>query len=128
MTFPSADTMERARALRSAVVWASNEAVEIIAQALHDAQEEARRETIARLADVAIAVGSQANVGAMELAGQFVSVLSANPEHIERFMAEGTELVIDGTLNAENGCLTYYGADGSMHSPSEIRARKGQQQ
>jgi Ethanolamine utilization protein EutJ (predicted chaperonin) len=44
MTSPSADTMERARALRSAVVWASNEAVEIIAQALHDAQEEARRE------------------------------------------------------------------------------------
>jgi hypothetical protein len=45
MTSPSADTMERARALWSAVSMRhGDDAITHIAQALHDAQEEARRE------------------------------------------------------------------------------------
>lgn len=83
---------------------------------------------IQKIAQVSAAVGWQANEPAMELAGQIVSVLAAHPEHIDRFMAEGTELFLDGTFNHENGSLTYRAINGSILSPSVLREQKGQQQ
>jgi hypothetical protein len=83
---------------------------------------------IAKIAETANGVGFQAGEPAMELAGQIVSVLAAHPEHIDRFMVEGTELFLDGTFNIENGSLTYRALNGSILSPSVIRQQKGKQQ
>ncbi|MDR6818445.1 hypothetical protein J2X76_003622 [Neorhizobium sp. 2083] len=83
---------------------------------------------VAKIAQVSTAVGFQANEPAMEMAGQIVSILAANPEHIERFMSEGSELFLDGTFNHENGSLTYRAINGSILSPSVLREKKGQQQ
>lgn len=82
---------------------------------------------VAKIAQVATAVGFQANEPAMELAGQIVSILAANPEHIERFMVEGSGLFLDGTFNHEKGSLTYRAMSGSILSPSVLREKKGQQ-
>lgn len=83
---------------------------------------------IAKIAQVANAVGWQANEPAMEIAGMIVSSLAANPEHIARFMAEGTKLLLDGTISFENGALTYRAINGSILSPSYLRRHKGTQQ
>jgi hypothetical protein len=83
------------------------------------------KEIIDRIAEVSIAVGWQAGIGAMELAGQIVSVLHANPEHIDRFMAEGVALFHDGTLDVVNGSLTYMSIGGEVRTPAELRASKG---
>lgn len=83
---------------------------------------------VAKIAQVSTAVGFQASEPAMEMAGQIVSVLAANPEYIDRFMAEGSGLFLDGTLNHENGSLTYRAMNGSILSPSVLREKKGQQQ
>ncbi|KQZ50129.1 hypothetical protein ASD54_12530 [Rhizobium sp. Root149] len=83
---------------------------------------------LTKIAQVATAVGFQAGEPAMEMAGQIVSVLAAKPEHIERFMVEGSGLFLDGTLNHENGSLTYRAVNGSILSPSVLREKKGQQQ
>ncbi|MDX0623023.1 hypothetical protein GOD54_24315 [Sinorhizobium medicae] len=86
------------------------------------------RGLVEKIAQVANAVGWQAGEPAMELAGQIVSVLAANPKHIERFMSEGAELFLDGTFNAENDCLTYRSRGGDVLSPSILRAKKRMQQ
>lgn len=80
---------------------------------------------IRQVAEVSAAVAFQAGVGAMEIAGQIISVLYAHPEHIDRFMDEGSGLLIDGTLNPENGCLSYMAVDGVIRRPSDLRAHKG---
>ncbi|RVI52126.1 hypothetical protein [Sinorhizobium medicae] len=78
------------------------------------------RGLVEKIAQVANAVGWQA--------GQIVSVLAANPKHIERFMSEGAEPFLDGTFNAENDCLTYRSRGGDVLSPSVLRAKKRMQQ
>lgn len=83
---------------------------------------------LARVAEVAIAVGWQSGTGATETAGQIISCLYASPEHLDRFMAEGTELFIDGTFAFENGALTYHAMNGEVRSPSVLRQRKGTEQ
>ncbi|HEV7251468.1 MAG TPA: hypothetical protein VGN93_31205 [Shinella sp.] len=83
---------------------------------------------IRRIADVASGVAFQAGEPAMELAGHIVSVLAANPEHIDRFMLEGPELFIDGTMKPENGCLPYRAVNGAIVSPAELRKKMGIQQ
>ncbi|YP_010115375.1 hypothetical protein PBC5_gp58 [Sinorhizobium phage PBC5] len=88
----------------------------------------AERAVVKKIAKVATAVGFQAGEPAMELAGQIVSVLAANPEHIGRFMAEGSELFLDGTFNPENGSLAYRSIGGDILHPSVLRQQKGTQQ
>lgn len=88
----------------------------------------AAREFLDRVAEVATAVGWQAGVGASETAGQIISCLYANPEHLERFMAEGSELFIDGTFNPENGSLSYLAINGEITSPAKLRQIRGTQQ
>lgn len=89
---------------------------------------EKERATVKRISDVASAVAAQAGVGASETAGLIVSVLAANPEQTERFMAEGSELFIDGTIRPENGCLTHMAMNGQVVSPTKLRMMKGQSQ
>lgn len=86
------------------------------------------KQLLDRIAEVSSAVGWQANVGAMEIAGQIVSGLYANPEQIDRFMEEGTALIIDGTLGPDKGCLSYTAANGSIMTPADIRKRLGTEQ
>lgn len=93
--------------------------------AMGDSSAEA---VISKIAQVATAVGFQSCEPAMEIAGQIVSILAANPEHIARFMVEGTELFLDGTFDYENGSLTYRAMNGLILSPSFLREKKGQQQ
>jgi hypothetical protein len=81
-----------------------------------------------KVAEVSNAVGWQAGVGGVETAGQIISSLYANPEQIERFMAEGAELILDGTISFSNGALTWHAADGRVVSPSDYRASRGTQQ
>jgi hypothetical protein len=77
---------------------------------------------ITHTAQVASVVGSQANVGAMELAGQIVSILAANPGLIARFMREGSGMFVDGTLSdAGSGCLTFMSRIGRVTHPRELR-------
>ena len=83
---------------------------------------------IEKAAEVSSAVGWQAGIGAMELAGQIVSGLRANPELLPRFMAEGAELFLDGSLAVENGCLTYMSICAGVQSPADLRKRKGRDQ
>lgn len=49
-------------------------------------EREAEVAIVRQIAQVAHAVGWQAGVPAMELAGLIVSCLAANPEHLDRFM------------------------------------------
>lgn len=83
------------------------------------------RALIAQIAEVSATVGFHAGVGAMELAGQIVSCLYASPHQVERFMAEGSELFIDGTFDPANGLLSYMAISGKVTSPSELRKGKG---
>lgn len=82
---------------------------------------EAQR-VIMRIAEVAEAVGWQANVGAMETAGMIVSVLAEQPDLVKRFLAEGSALFIEGKIAAEYGRLTFHRMkDGQVTTPAELR-------
>jgi hypothetical protein len=88
----------------------------------------AHKAFIDRVAEVSAAFAWQSGVGAMEIAGQIISVLHANPERIDRFMAEGSELFLDGTLSPENGSLSYMAISGRVTHPSVLRKHKGLEQ
>lgn len=75
-----------------------------------------------KLAEVSAAVGFGAGEPATEIAGHFVSFLAANPVHIERFMQDAHEMVIDGTFTYDKGNLTYRAQDGTIRHPDELRA------
>ena len=64
-------------------------------------------------------------MGASETAGLIISVLYANPNLTDRFMAEGAELFIEGLMTAENGSLTFYASTGEVLTPVELVRRKG---
>ena len=83
---------------------------------------------IRKAAEVAASVGHMSRTGGMEMAGRIVSVLAAHPEHLPRFMAEGAELLIDGTIAVENGCLSFMAINGTINTPSNLRKRKGLEQ
>lgn len=82
---------------------------------------------IKKIAECCYAMGFQANEPAVNLAGFTMSFLVAHPEHIERYMIEGNELWIDGTITFEGGCLSYRANDGEIRMPSEIRSAKHDQ-
>lgn len=79
-------------------------------------------ELLDKLAEFSAAVGFGAGEPATEIAGHFVSFLAANPVHIERFMRDGHEMVIDGTFTYDQGNLTYRAQDGTIRHPDELRA------
>lgn len=88
---------------------------------------ESAQETIAKIAEIAEAVGWQAGVGGMEMAGMIVSVLARHPDLTERFMKEGMGAFLDGDeadvrrLSPEHGRLTFHRAkDGAVSTPEEL--------
>ena len=83
------------------------------------------RETIAKIAETAEAVGWQAGVGASETAGWIISVLARYPEHTEGFMTQGYFYLVDqGLTGHEHGCLTFHRKDGTVTTPSELHAAR----
>ena len=84
-------------------------------------EQSARLALIRKIAEVSTAVGFQAGEPALEQAGQIISVLAAHPEHIDRFMNEGSGLFLDGTFAPENGSLTYRSIGGSILHPEILR-------
>lgn len=79
---------------------------------------------IKRIAEVAHAVGWQANVGASEMAGQFVSVLARHPELVEKFMRDGAGCFLEEEMGAERGCLTFYAKSGRITTPEELHVAR----
>lgn len=76
---------------------------------------------IEHIAKVAKAVGWQACVGASETAGMIVSCLAAKPELVQRFLTEGSGLLVSGEIAPEHGCLTFHRLDGDVTTPDELR-------
>jgi len=84
-------------------------------------------ETIRRIAEIAQAVASQAGVGAMETAGQLVSVLAVHPEKIAGLLSGEINVIDDDALlRAEAGCLSWHARNGKIVSPAEARKAKQQ--
>ncbi|WP_294355849.1 hypothetical protein [uncultured Sphingomonas sp.] len=74
---------------------------------------------IARIAEIATAVGWQAGVGGMETAGSIVSYLAKHPRDIEPCLRFGVmELPADWH---ERGALTWHRQDGKVVSPEWVR-------
>lgn len=77
-------------------------------------------EVIAHIGRVAEAVAWQAGIGASETAGMIISCLLAKPELIDRFMKEGSGLLVDGSIGPDQGCLTFHRQDGKVTTPQEL--------
>jgi hypothetical protein len=75
-----------------------------------------------RIAECSHAMSVQSGEPAVDMAGHTLSFLAAHPEHIERYMAEGNELWLDGTITFHGGCLSYRANDGQIRMPQEIRS------
>lgn len=78
-------------------------------------------QVILHIAKVAEAVGWQAGVGASETAGMIISSLAAKPDLIDRFLRDGSGLLVSGEIGPEQGCLTFHRADGAVTTPEELR-------
>lgn len=78
-------------------------------------------EVIMHIGQVAEAVGWQAGVGASETAGMIISCLVAKPELIERFLIDGSGLLVNGDIGPDQGCLTFHRIDGTVTTPEELR-------
>lgn len=76
---------------------------------------------IIKIAEIAANIGWQAGVGQMELAGQYISVLAAHPELVDRFLKEGGEMCLEGLMGAERGCLTFYNRKLEIVTPAQLR-------
>ena len=88
-------------------------------------------EVIQKIAEYSAQVGFSAGVASMEGAGQIVSILAANPELIDGFLADPHEFVLQNEImwRAQNGCLSWYargtGPEPKIVSPAERRAVDG---
>ena len=89
-----------------------------------DAAQTAAAHVVTQIAGVAAGLGWHAGEPAMEIAGGIVSFLANHPDQLERFMREGGEMMIDGTIKAEEGALTWRAASGEMMTADEYARRK----
>lgn len=78
-------------------------------------------QVVAHIGQVAEAVAWQAGVGASETAGMIISCLVAKPELIERFLTEGSGLLVSGEIGPDQGCMTFHRMDGKVTTPEELR-------
>lgn len=78
-------------------------------------------QVILHIAKVAEAIGWQANIGASETAGMIVSCLAKRPELVQRFLEEGSGLVVEGEIGPEKGCLTFHRKDGKLTTSETLR-------
>ena len=85
-------------------------------------------EAILHIAQVSSAMGFQDGVPAQDIAGAIISFLAVHPEQVARFMVEGAELFIDGTIRPELGSLSYRAVNGSIMTPAMLRKKLGASQ
>lgn len=78
---------------------------------------------VALIANIAATVGWQAGEPGCDIAGGIVSWLAANPDQIERFMTEGGAMMVDGTIKAEQGLLTWRAVNGEMMNRDTFNIR-----
>lgn len=82
---------------------------------------------ISQISEYSSVAASYAGIGACELAGMLVSVLSTHPELINPFMEDPSKTVMDNiaTFQWENGSLSWLAQNGDIVSPAELRAHLG---
>ncbi len=74
------------------------------------------------IASVAEAVGEQAGVGGLEMAGMIISVLAADPTLTATFLDDPLEFMLSDHMRAERGCLTFHRkGDGKVVRPEQLR-------
>ncbi|WP_420014222.1 hypothetical protein [Tateyamaria sp.] len=79
-------------------------------------------QVIARLAEGAAQMASNAEIGGCEIAGMFVSVLHANPELIPAFLDSPVATCVDGgRFSWEYGSLSWCSKSGRTVTPAELR-------
>lgn len=78
-------------------------------------------ETIAKIAQMAQAVGFQAGIGAVETAWAIVSYLAAHPDKVDQFFRDGMIDTIGDDDMWANGCLTFHRKDGKVVTPQDLR-------
>lgn len=84
-----------------------------------------REEFLYRIVEVARAVARQSGEPELEIAGWFISMLHCHPEWIDRFMAEGPELVLEVGFSPAIGSLSYRARNGKILTPEEYFAKHG---
>ena len=83
-------------------------------------------QVIARLAEGAAQVATNAGVGGCEMAGMFVSVLNAHPELIPAFLNSPVATCIENErFRWEHGSLTWHSKTGQIVTPAELRQHLG---
>lgn len=87
----------------------------------------ASNEVFAAVAGLASAQAAGAGVGACELAGLIVSVLVANPDLQDAFVADPAACFWANSerFNYDNGALSWHGQNGQVVTPAELRAYLG---
>ncbi len=83
----------------------------------------AAEEIVLRVAELASAIARQSGTASSELAGQMISVLARDLSLIERFMRDGSEMFLEGAFMPEKGLLSWYGQNGQIVTPEDMRAR-----
>jgi hypothetical protein len=78
-----------------------------------------------QIASLAEAIAFQSGTASSELAGQMVSVLARDPSLIDRFMRDGSEMFLDGTIRPEVGRFSWYGQNGQIVTPEFMRRHLG---
>lgn len=81
-------------------------------------------DVLQKIVQVADAVGRQSGTPSAELAGTIVGHLACHPEDVDRFLREGSELFIDGTIAYETSGLSYLCGDGEIRHGADFRARR----
>lgn len=77
---------------------------------------------------MATGVEIQSGTPSAEVAGMILSHLAVHPEHVERFMQDGVEMLLDGTIGYRTGCLSYLCKDGAVRTAMELRHLHGEEQ
>lgn len=86
---------------------------------LREAEKRGEQRAIARLVNVARAIGWQAGVGGRETAGAIVSYLATSPDEIEPFVAGELSPIDFAGDWMRGGCLTWHAKDGRVVSPAD---------
>ena len=85
-------------------------------------------QVIAAIADCANAIGWGAGEPGLEIAGGIISFLAAHPQHIARFMAEPSSVMMDGTFDPHTGGLTWRTSTGEIINREIFAARMADRQ
>lgn len=64
--------------------------------------------------EVSQAIAFQSGTGALECAGMIMSCLARYPDLVERFMTEGSGLIVSGEISVGRGLFSYHAIDGSV--------------